>query len=966
MVGTPARPRLRRIVAVMAAVAAFAALMAATAPTAQASHGSVPVTVTISRFQALQDPDPAPLQGDGDFYARVQIDGFAAQQSGQVEGNTIEPFWTFTRTVDTSVTGDVIPVTIEVFDADSGLAAPDDVMDLDPADNATALNLVLDLTTGTWSGDVPQNQGWSLGDGDTGEPCCSGLFEGGEQSKIFFDISTLSTTGDADGDGLLDGWETNGLDADADGTIDVDFPSFGADPLHKDLFLEFDWMTGEEPAQSEIDLMKAAFAAAPIDAGGVNNPDGLPGINLWVDTGSLTDPNGSEDGAGPGTCGDGIDNGGADLVDAADPDCLVADDLGGGNAVPASGIGNLNAAFYAVKAANFDPARRWVFRYGLSAQPGMGFGGGWGEVGGNDFIEYNHDGGTIMHELGHTLNLRHGGDVNANCKPNYVSVMNYDQQFGINQNGGGIILDFSPPRTTTGRGVAPLGSLTENNLSEGTILDGSDASNQFVFTNANGNKVRNPLNTQADWNGDGDTGDGGLTVNIDDNATGGGPAACDNGSSSSTLDGHDDWSAIALNFRPFGDAANGAINPTTEPELTLAELQELDDQLHVSDISITKSDSDDPAIAGEELTYTLTVANAGPNPANDVVITDTLPAGVAYVSDDGGCDHSAGVVTCDVAEILAGDTHVVDIVVLVDADLVHLAGGPTSITNEATVTKEGVDTDPSDNTTSENTQVIAAADLEIVSFAALDAVPEILIGEDVDVTLRKEVANNGPSSPMDAEVELTATASPGTTITPTNDTIAVPALAVGSNRTVDETFTLSCLEPSQHSFVVDNVIRPADPLDTDPDLSNNDASITLDVECVTPVAVNIKPKSDPNSIKLGRATVAVAVLTTVAGEYDLPVAFDATAIDPDSVRFGTYDEIWNDLSGATEVHDRGHIEDSWELDEATRDGDLDLVMHFDSADTGLAVGDAEACIKGTWTDATGTHTFFGCDAVRTL
>jgi hypothetical protein len=37
-----------------------------------------------------------------------------------------------------------------------------------------------------------------------------------------------------------------------DGTIDVDLPAFGADPLHKDLFLEYDWVMGFAPTQAEI------------------------------------------------------------------------------------------------------------------------------------------------------------------------------------------------------------------------------------------------------------------------------------------------------------------------------------------------------------------------------------------------------------------------------------------------------------------------------------------------------------------------------------------------------------------------------------------------------------------------------------------------------------------------------------------------------------------------------------------
>jgi len=64
---------------------------------------------------------------------------------------------------------------------------------------------------------------------------------------------------------------------------------------------------------------------------------------------------------------------------------------------------------------------------------------GYSEAPGNDILitlgswDYSvgtedHQAGALMHEIGHNLNLLHGGVNDDNCKPNYISVMTYSRQ----------------------------------------------------------------------------------------------------------------------------------------------------------------------------------------------------------------------------------------------------------------------------------------------------------------------------------------------------------------------------------------------------------------------------------------------------------------------------------------------------------------------------------------------------------
>lgn len=225
---------------------------------------------------------------------------------------------------------------------------------------------------------------------------------------------------DTDGDGFFNYEEVRGVTV---GSSTVDLHALGADPQRKDIFLKLDYLKPKvsstkdattsvnydlRPTQADLEDLKHAFSIAP-------TTDEL-GINLHV---SVMDPSEEyRDAFGTGTKEDAY------------------------------------AKAIQLRANRLNPAEEKVFLYGIivpwlysdakgfSSTSGVGADGGTFVVARRPSPQTWLSGrgfrGTLMHELGHTLGLDHGGsidlpDANVNCKPGYTSVMNYTYQLsGVN------------------------------------------------------------------------------------------------------------------------------------------------------------------------------------------------------------------------------------------------------------------------------------------------------------------------------------------------------------------------------------------------------------------------------------------------------------------------------------------------------------------------------------------------------
>ena len=108
-----------------------------------------------------------------------------------------------------------------------------------------------------------------------------------------------------------------------------------------------------------------------------------------------------------------------------------------------------------------------------------------------------------------------------------------------------------------------------------------------------------------------------------------------------------------------------------------------------TDLGVSMAGSPDPVLAGEDLTYTLTVINLGSATASSVTLTDALPASVTFVSASPGCVHLDGNVLCSVGSLPSGGGTNFTVVVTPTA-----AG---LITNTLTVASPTTDPNPTNN-----------------------------------------------------------------------------------------------------------------------------------------------------------------------------------------------------------------------------------------------------------------------------
>ncbi len=274
-----------------------------------------------------------------------------------------------------------------------------------------------------------------------------------------------------------------------------------------------------------------------------------------------------------------------------------------------------------------------------------------------------------------------------------------------------------------------------------------------------------------------------------------------------------------------------------------------------ADLSITKSGSPNPVTLGNNLTYTIAVSN-GPAAATGVVVSDTLPASVTFVSaspTQGSCSQAGGTVTCNLGNMAISATATLTIVVTPTAT--------GTISNTATVRANEPDANLTNNTATVTTTVNASTDLSVTKSDSPDPVTMRNT-----LTYTVGVSNGGPSPATG--VTLTDTLPTSVTFrsaTPTQGSCSLLGSTVtcplGSlPRTASATVTIVVIPNSPGTITNTATVSGNEP---DPNSANNSASASTTVNALFDLIVT--KSANPNPVTAGTNltyTVGVSNLST--------------------------------------------------------------------------------------------------------
>jgi uncharacterized repeat protein (TIGR01451 family) len=285
---------------------------------------------------------------------------------------------------------------------------------------------------------------------------------------------------------------------------------------------------------------------------------------------------------------------------------------------------------------------------------------------------------------------------------------------------------------------------------------------------------------------------------------------------------------------------------------------------NTADTSITMIDAPDPLLLGQNITYTLSAANAGPDGATGVTATDVLSPDLTFVSASSGCSYDlpSRTVTCSFGNLAPNGS---------SAKLVTATAEQSGqLPNSATVSSNEIDPQAANNTASVSTEVDpvpGTSDVAITQSPSADPV-----GTSQNLTYHLVANNYGPDPADNLTVtDVIPSTSQFVSATPSQgscsgtDTIVcnIGTLDNGGQATID----LTVATPSD-PMTITNSVSITGPALNDIDLTDNSSSLMTTV--FTPGTGDVTPPQELYSQMLD--TNANGRVDTVVVQFNEPLA----------------------------------------------------------------------------------------------
>ncbi|MEM7082061.1 MAG: OmpA family protein [Pseudomonadota bacterium] len=291
------------------------------------------------------------------------------------------------------------------------------------------------------------------------------------------------------------------------------------------------------------------------------------------------------------------------------------------------------------------------------------------------------------------------------------------------------------------------------------------------------------------------------------------------------------------------------------PNFQWIHIHDVNFQAAQADISLIKDVDNATPSVGTDVTYTITVTNDGPDVGTGLVVTDQLPAGLTYVSDNGGGAYDNLTGEWTIGSLPVGASTSLQITATVNAT------GPYDNVAELTeATTDDLDSTPGNNDPTEDDQDNALITPLTQADLSLDKTvdqPEPLVGDNVTFTLT--LTNDGPADTTGVTVAdtlpsgfqfVSSTPSVGSYDDGTG-IWTVGALAAGAVETLQ--IVATTLATGDHTNVAE--VATSDVFDPDSTPGNNDPSEDDQSSAVvTPLLIGLAKSVSAGPINNGDGT----------------------------------------------------------------------------------------------------------------